>query len=166
MLLQNTMINVDSSQFDDELNKVTTMLSHYQIEIGVISADNQRKLFSVGINNAELMYIHEHGSPIKNIPERPVLHMTLKYCRDNLLQNVIIKCINGMINLGWTEDNVKKELDKLAIRCQSYARKLIYSNDGRLKANAPSTIKRKGENHPLFDTGQLARSITCRITKI
>ena len=42
--------------------------------------------------------------------------------------------------------------------------KLIYDNE-LTPRNAPSTIAKKGVDHPLFDTGQLARSIQCRVIK-
>ena len=50
---------------------------------------------------------------------------------------------------------------------ENYARDIIYLNDGRLAPNTPKTIKGKKEigNHPLFRTGQLARSISCRLVK-
>lgn len=111
------------------------------------------------------MFIHENGSPLNNIPARPVLQMTIDYANKHLLKSTIDKCIDICVNTGANESLIEQELNKLAIKIENYARKLIYSNDGRLAPNAPSTIARKGDNHPLFDTGQLARSIVCRVVK-
>jgi len=149
--------------------KILEILNKYRIEIGVFSSDKERKdeeeKISLGLTNAELMYIHENGSPGR-IPPRPVLDMTISYCRDKLLNKTINKIIDKVLNDNWKEKEIESELKKLCTRLQNYARDIIYLNDGRLEANAPSVAKRKKGNHPLFDTGQLARSITCQLVKI
>ncbi len=165
-------MNFQIKEFEDDLfkekRKLIDSLSNYVIHIGVISEDTNRKKdknSKEGLTNAELMFIHERGSKIRHIPKRPVLSMTIEYALKNMLDSVIEKIINNIIYEDWEESDIEKELNKLCIRMQSYCRKIIYSNDGRLAPNAPSTIKAKGDNHPLFDTGQLARSITCYLYK-
>lgn len=139
-------------------------LTQYQIQVGVFSSKTKRKeTYNVGLTNAELMFIHENGSPLHHLPERPVLDMTIKYGQ-SLLPSTIQKAIDAYSVSG--ENGAKKELNKLCLRMENYARDIIYSNDGRLAPNAPSVAKRKKGNHPLFDTGQLARSITCRLIKL
>ena len=153
--------------FTEEIKQHFNSLPDYQIEIGVFSLNSKRKdIVRVGITNAELMFIHENGSPLRNIPSRPVLQMTINYTNKHLLNKTLDKCIEGYIESGFDENVIEKELNKMFIRMENYARDIIYSNDGRLAPNKPSTIKAKGDNHPLFDTGQLARSITCRVIKI
>ena len=142
-------------------------LPKYAVEIGVISTNSKRRqTIKVGVTNAELMFIHENGSPLRGIPARPVLEMTIKWANENLLDKSISKAIDAYIDSDFDAEAYKKELEKMCIRIQSYARNIIYSNDGRLVPNATSTIRRKGDNHPLFDTGQLARSITCRLVEL
>lgn len=140
------------------------VISKFRLEIGVFTGKSHRKV-QVGITNAELMFIHENGSPLRNIPARPVLQMTLDYANKNLVEPTVDKCVKIILNNGPDEALVERELNKLAIKLENYARKIIYSNDGRLAPNAPSVAKAKGGNHPLFNTGQLARSITCRVVK-
>ena len=142
-------------------------LSEYVILIGVVQKDTTRKkaVASVGLTNAELMFIHENGSPIRHIPARPVLEMTIKYAADEMFDEVINTCVEGILD-GWTQTDVEKELKKMCMRMEIYARKIIYDNDGRLAPNAPSVAAKKKGNHPLFDTGQLARSITCELSKV
>lgn len=150
----------------DELEAKLKNLPEYIIEIGVVSGNSKRKTVKVGIGltNAKLMFIHEHGSPIRSIPARPVLQMTIDWATATLLQKTINKATEAFINSNFDEAALRKELEKMCIKMENYAREIIYSNDGRLAPNAKSTISRKGDNHPLFDTGQLARSITCRLT--
>lgn len=157
-------------EFGEKLNEALKNLPKYVLEIGVFSDDDPRKgpsktYLQIGVTNAELMFIHENGSPLRNLPARPVLQMTIDYANENLVYKTVQKGIKAMIENDLKPEAFENELNKLALRLENYARKIIYSNDGRLAPNAPSTIKAKGDNHPLFDTGQLARSITCRVIK-
>ena len=77
----------------------------------------------------------------------------------------IEKAINNYIASGFNLSAYENELNKLCIKMENYARDIIYSNDGRLKPNSEKVAKKKKGNHPLFDTGQLARSITCRLIR-
>lgn len=142
-------------------------LSNYIILIGVVSANTKRKtkLASVGLTNAELMFIHENGSPFKHIPARPVLEMTIKWAVEEEFDKTLDACVEGILS-GWSQNDVETELNKLCLRMERYARHIIYDNDGRLAPNSPVVAARKKQNHPLFDTGQLARSITCTLSKV
>ena len=157
MLLQNKMLEKEK--------KILENLKNYYIEIGVVSEKSGRKKdkISVGITNAELMQIHENGSPARNIPARPILDITIKWAEKNLMPKTLDKIIEGVIYKGWSSSEVEKELEKICIRIQSYAQETIYNNTGILAPNSPKVAARKKGNHPLFDTGQLARSITCRL---
>lgn len=152
----------------DDVKQKINSLPQYMIAIGVFSVKAKRKekqIVRVGVTNAELMYIHENGSPLQNIPARPVLDMTLSYANQHLLPKTIDKCIAEYIKT-FDESVIEKELNKLCIKMENYARHIIYDNDGRLAPNSPRVAAAKGGNHPLFNTGQLARSITCRLVKI
>ena len=162
----------------DELLEKFTSIPIYYIEIGVFVEGGKRKkdtgkskkpidVVKLGINNAELMYIHENGSPINHVPSRPVLQMTIDYTNKNLLNNYLAKAIKSYAQSGFKIEAYEKELKKLCLKMENYARDIIYLNDGRLAPNTPKTIKGKKEigNHPLFNTGQLARSISCRLVK-
>lgn len=148
----------------ESIRKYLAGIPQYQIQIGVFSTETKRKTtYSVGITNAELMFIQENGSPLHHIPARPVLKMTITY-GNTLIKDVMSKGLKAYMTSG--EAGLEKELNKLCLRMENYAREIIYSNDGRLAPNAPSVAKRKGGNHPLFDTGQLARSITCKLVRV
>ena len=146
--------------------KIIEQLNNYAIEIGVITKNSKRKeTISVGLTNAELMYIHENGSPSRNIPRRPVLEMTINWCRKELINKTLDKIVDNVYFNNWTLSQAEEELNRMCVRMENYCRQIIYSNDGRLAPNSPAVARRKKGNHPLFDTGQLARSITCRIVK-
>lgn len=143
-------------------------LGPYYVEIGVISGkskNNRKETAKMGVTNADLMFVHENGSHVNNIPKRPVLQMTIDYAKKELLPEYIYKACSNYISSGFKREAFEKPLKQMCIKMEGYARDIIYSNDGRLTPNAPSTIRKKGDNHPLFDTGQLARSITCRLVQ-
>lgn len=155
----------------DRINKLPT----YTLNLGVLYSNSKPRKKNknkkeeteekTGVTNAELMFVHENGSHLNNIPKRPVLKMAIEYADENLLEKIIDKSIYSYAE-NFDEKDYVNSLKKDAIRIERVARKIIYSNEGILEPNAPSTVRRKGENHPLFDTGQLARSITCVVSKI
>lgn len=153
-------------KFDDFIKAIP----QYEIEIGVLSGNAKRKeKIKIGLTNAELMFIHENGSTLRHIPARPVLRMTLDWAKKSgLVINTLMKCFayTTAYSKERAEVEIDKEMNKMCLKLQNYARQIIYLNDGRLVPNAPSTIAQKGVNHPLFNTGQLARSITCRAIKL
>lgn len=158
------------AKFLDNLNESLLnykKMNDYIIEIGVVEAKTGRKQFlSIGLTNAEILYINEHGSPVNRMPPRPILHMTLRWAqKSKLIEKTLQRCSQGVLEENWKEAEIEKELTKMCMRMENYCKDLIMLNDGRLAANAPSVAKRKGGNHPLFDTGQLAGSITCRWRK-
>lgn len=150
-------------EFLENISNYIDTLPQYSIDIGVISETTTRKKEKTGLTNAELLFIHENGSPLQNIPARPVLDMTVNYTKQNLFDGAVRKALLSYLNNNFDKEYLEKELKKLGLKMENYARELIYSNDGRLAPNSPSVIKKKGGNHPLFDTGQLARSITSRV---
>lgn len=137
-------------------------VNDYAIEIGVIEEKTKRKLATVGITNAQLMFIHENGSPLRHIPARPVLQYTIQDTIKDLLPTTLKRIEDGCFNHNWTKADVKVELEKMCVRMQSIARRIIFRSD-RLAKNSPGTIKAKGSAQPLVDTGQLGRSITCQL---
>nr|DAG04008.1 MAG TPA: virion morphogenesis protein [Myoviridae sp. ctbEa13] len=154
------------ADFKEQFKQKYSSIPTYFIELGVFAPNSTRKRTKVllGVTNAELMYIHEKGSPINNIPSRPVLRMTIDYTKQQLLAKSVKKALQLYVQTGSIEQ-YEAELNRLCMRVQQYARQIIYSNDGRLAPNSPAVAARKKGNHPLFDTGQLARSITCRLVK-
>lgn len=145
---------------DKLLNNVNSLNLSYTVQVGVFDSDSKRKeIISIGLNNAELMYIHENGNV--NLPARPVLQMTVNWANKNIIPQTINKCVANVLALGWKEPEIEAELNRMCMRIESYARKLI--KDRKL---TPLKHPRKdGSDIPLLDTGQLMRSITCKLVK-
>lgn len=153
----------------EAINERFRHLPEYIIELGVLELKSKRKqTVQISVTNAQLMFIHENGSPLRNIPARPVLQMTIDWANTNIVHKTLDKCIDIFLteeNYATALTNVEHELNRMCMRIQSYARQIIYKNDGRLAPNSPRVAAKKKGNHPLFDTGQLARSITCTLIK-
>ena len=161
----------------------------YSIEIGVFSDKDKRdKKEDEKYNNAELLQLHENGSPVNNIPPRPVLDITLQYAKyDNTVERINDTIIKNVNEKGRKEEDIQKYIEMEAQELVNYARDLIASNEGWLKENAPSTMKQKYKksikggkkakreamknwhpplgNHPLVDTGQLMNAISYKVVK-
>lgn len=170
-----------TSIFKDLFKYAFDLLPDYELELGVISNSTKRLIDNKsGITNAEILFINEYGSPLHHIPSRPVLQYTINYVENELLNEAIDDCLNKYLESNFDKKVIDIRLQQLGMEMESYARDIIYNNDGTFKDNAPSTAKLKWKkqhkskskkwiwpegNHPLFDTGQLARSITSRLVK-
>lgn len=142
-----------------EEKKLINKLSHSYLILGVVGESSMRKKGKV--NNADLLFIHEYGSPIRKIPARPILQYTIEHTND-LVVKTYEDCIKMIYNGSkWSE--VQLKLEQLAMRIESKCRKFLRSGETDLKPLKDSTIKMKGSSLPLFDTGQLAKSIVCRL---
>ena len=139
-------------------NDTYNSMNDYVIQLGVIASKTNRKKLNVDINNAELLFIHENGSPIRNIPKRPILDITLQSVVKDELPKTLDRIFEGVYQKNWSKDDVKTELEKLCIRIQNKARRIIQEG----KELAPLKYR---DGTPLYDTGQLMRSITCQLVK-
>ena len=106
------------------------------------------------------MYIHEHGSPLWQIPPRPVLIPAVESVKDRIakyFQSAIKAAIEGKDPFPFLL-NASESGQKAAFRW------FTNPNNG-WAPNAPSTIKMKQKKNsrevvrPMIDTGALRRSI-------
>ena len=119
----------------------------------------------VTMNNPTLLFIHEHGSPARNIPARPTLGPGIEDARDKIgerMGKTALALISGR------EVDVEKQLHAVGLIAQSSVRARFGGPD--LAPLAPSTLAarrakgRPGEA-PLIETGQLRNAITYVIMK-
>lgn len=118
-----------------------------------------------GITNAEIMFIMENGSDVNNIPARPVLELTIKYAKENLVKQAVQEGVKQYL-INRKIESFEKELAKMCVRMENYAKTGIRRNTLGLEPNSQYTINMKGSNLPLLDTGQLANSIRCKYRKL
>lgn len=123
------------------------------------SKSKQSHSSSRNVTLVEIGAINEFGSPKESIPERSFLRSTVKEHKDKyrlkfkiISEKIIKKPQDFKILMGKlgqiAEDDVKAKI-----------------RDLREPPNSPKTIKLKGSDNPLIDTGQLRQAIRFILTK-
>jgi hypothetical protein len=127
--------------------------------VGIPQANASRP--SEQVNNAELMYIHTNGSPIKHIPARPVIEPAIEANRP-----AIVRELEQALEAVFEQDplQARAHLEAAGIVGRNAAIRWFTDPRNGWPPNAPSTIARKGSDRPLIDTGQLRRAITYVVT--
>ena len=115
------------------------------------------KLADSKINNAQLMYIHTNGSPARGIPARPVIEPALAANKE-----LIGEALNAAADalLAGNAEEAEKAFKSAGQLGANAAKRWFRDPRNGWVENSPSTIKVKGSDKPLIDTGELRRSIT------
>lgn len=101
------------------------------------------------------MYIHAHGSALWRIPPRPVLEPSIDYNK-----NTLSKQLGAVAKAALAGQDPNMELQKAGIMAQNFARDWFTNPGNMWPPNAESTVKQKGSDRPMVDTGELRRAIT------
>lgn len=169
-----------ASQLEEKLKN----FPRYIIEIGIFEGNNTTDYInkkgeiaqqskkrenesdlSKEVTNSQIMYIMEYGSSTLDIPERPVLHQTVEWAKENLLEQTIEKGLDAYFRTNNIEA-FELEVQKMCRRMENHVKVGIRRKQFDIAPNAQSTIDAKGSDIPLLDTGQLANSIQCVYRKI
>lgn len=106
---------------------------------------------------AHSLYVQTHGSPAYAIPPRPILEPAIKDSKA-----VIGKQIAGAYRAAMHGDKAGAErgLELAGMAAQNAARGWFDNPKNKWPPNSARTIKAKGSNSPLIDTGEMRKSIT------
>ena len=112
-----------------------------------------------GYGVALQMYIHSHGSPLHSIPARPIIEPAIE-AEDN--KEAIAKELGLAAKsvLDKKPGKAKIHLKRAGMTGRNAAVEWFTDPRNNWPPNAPSTIKEKGSERPLIDTGALRASIT------
>lgn len=151
-----------------DLKKAIDFLNDRKCLIGIPEAKASRK---GEINNAELAFIHSHGSPRLKIPARPFLEPAIEDAKEEIAEHLKLAATGA---LDGDTAKAEEEMHKAGLIGESAAKDYISS--GNLAPNSEFTIrggwmrnrisgrpfyaKPKNSNTPLIDTGSLRSSIT------
>ena len=147
-------------------NKIESIdwLNSHAVYVGIPQEENERKDEDQNgdITNAELLFIHTNGSPINNIPPRPVIEPALKNDYERIA-NMVDKAVKYAEEGEF--DKADLELKKIGMRGQNVSKAWFVNQDNGWPPNSPGVIARKRKKgstdpKPLIDTGQLRNSIT------
>jgi hypothetical protein len=122
--------------------------------------DRIRKLASdTKVNNAELLYIHSKGSPLRKIPARPVLEPAIAASGN---REAIAAELAAALKAAIEQNTVEavRRMKRAGVAGQNAARGWFTDSRNNWQANAPSTIRQKGSERPLIDTGAMRQAIT------
>jgi len=130
-------------------------ISKSEVLVGIPADKAPRK--KGPITNAALLFIHSKGSALKHIPARPVLEPAIAANKA-----LITPHLGAAAKAVLDKDSMRAERElKLAGTVAANAAKRWFTDPRNHWApNAPGTIRRKGSDRPLIDTGALRRSIT------
>ena len=104
-------------------------------------------------------YIRSKGDPLWRIPPRPFIEPGIEYGKQQIIK-YLLQSVDDYLDGNEVEASKSKE--RVGQAAVNSIRKFVrdYPANG-LAPNAPSTIEKKGEDHPLIgETGELMRSLT------
>lgn len=149
----------DSTEHPDA--KITNAQLLYVHTNGVRQKDMiremQHDLKTMSYSQAHELYVHEHGSPLWRVPPRPVLEPAMDN-KEN--QQQMVELMKDVVDVTLEGGNVQPELEKVGMQGQNIARDWFTNPDNKWAENSESTIRRKGSDRPLIDSGELRKSIT------
>ena len=146
-----------------KLIKEIKFIKENEVYVGIPQDKSVRKKQD-GITNAELLFIHTNGSPINNIPSRPVIEPAIKNDRERI-SKMMKKSARFAFEGNFGE--AIRQLKLVGMRGQNVSKAWFTNPDNGWPENSPLTKERKMkgkpegyEPHPLIDTGQLRNSIS------
>lgn len=151
----------EARNFQRMMNTLNKMMEN-KVYVGIADDTTEREADDTGITNAELLFIHTNGSPVNNIPPRPVIEPAIYNDKDRLAD--MMKKAAQLFMEGRDEEAIK-QLQRVGMRGQNVSRKWFVDEKNDWPPNAPAVREakiRKGSTDPkpLIDTGELRKSIT------
>lgn len=110
---------------------------------------------SNGASYVDVATWNEYGT--RRIPSRPFIRIsadTNKAAWSKMAQQAVNDVIDG--------DNPREAAQVIGHKMVEDIRK-VFGDTSKLKANAPSTIAKKGRNEPLVDSGEMRRRVNFRV---
>lgn len=110
-----------------------------------------------GADICDVAAFNEFGT--ENMPSRPFLRDSV-YDNEDMITNFLQAQVVEIIRNGKTAEQV---LNEIGVFQKSLVQDTI--EEGHFEPNALSTIRRKGSDHPLIDTGTMKNSVNYVIKK-
>jgi len=131
-----------------------------QVLVGIPEETSERE--NGKLSNATLMYIHSNGSPLNNIPARPVIEPALEANKERLAP-LMGKATKAAMD--GDSAAMKQALENAGMVGQNVAQGWFNDPGNGFAPLKPETSRRKRKkgadvDKPLIDTGELQGSIT------
>lgn len=137
------------------LHDIIKSLSKKEVYIGIPEDEAPRGKGTV--SNAELMFIHTNGSPLRNIPARPSIEPSIKKNKNEISEQIQIAI---KLTLEGKAQEAEQQLERVGDFASGKAREYFTDPDNGWAPNSLQTKKNKGSDKPLIDTAELRKSIT------
>lgn len=142
----------DSNVTNAELMYIHTNGAREKSMIQVMQHDiDSNKPYS----EAHELYVHENGSPLWNIPPRPILEPAMENGKEQM-----VALMKDVANDALEGKNISPGLEIVGMQGQNIARGWFTNPANNWAANSEETVKKKGSDRPLIDSGELRKSIT------
>lgn len=108
------------------------------------------------------LYVQSKGSPLHRIPPRPIIEPAIEDGKEILAEHFkdsAEKALNG------NKQGAVDALKRAGQEGQNIVRRWFVNPKNRWAPNSPLTIKRKGSDNPLIDTGEMRKAITYVVRK-
>lgn len=140
--------------------KLTAALKRLQNAAVYIGIPAENSLRTDGeITNSQLLYIQSKGSPLQNIPARPVIEPALE-SPDNKARISAEMKQAAQAALQADLEAMHQHLENAGQLGENAVKAFFTSPLNHWEPDAPSTIEEKGSDKPLVDSGEMRRSIT------
>ena len=114
------------------------------------------------LTNAQKLFINSRGSPATNMPPRPVIEPAIEDKFDQISEVIKQGAIKG---LEGDMEGFRQDYDLAGLMGQTASINWFDNPKNNWSPNAESTIKKKGSNAPLIDTGAMRKAITYSVVK-
>lgn len=180
-------VTVTSKGDPSILKKIMADIGNLEVYVGVPEEDASRG--NEQINNAELVYIHthgirepsmrddmqpamesgkpyskayemyiqSHGSPLWQSPPRPIIEPAIEKNKEDIadkLKPAMQAALSG------DSQGAQDGLEKAGMFAANKVKAYFVDPGNGWPANSPATIKAKGSDRPMIDTGALRQAIT------
>lgn len=148
-----------SSRKDGEINNAELLYIHTHgiRRLSMIKEMDAYMAEGKKYSAAYTLYIKSHGSPLWHAPPRPVIEPAIEAGKDRIgaeFKKIYQAAVEGKA------DNMERAIDRTGLLAQNLARAWFTDPRNQWPPNSPETIRRKGSENPLIDTGSLRKAIT------
>jgi hypothetical protein len=123
----------------DKIKKDMAALMNMDVLVGIPENKSARKGTDT-VNNAELLYIHTHGSALRHIPARPVIEPAIEHGQAKLSEGMGTA---AQLLLEGKPAQAKKQLKAVGLMGQTMAQEWFYDQRNGWPPDSPETIARK-----------------------
>lgn len=149
-----------TNDFTDKINEIVKKFRRDAVLVGIPAEDTQRK-DGDPINNSTLLAINEFGSPINNIPARPVMAIGIKNAQDEIAEQ-FKQAAKNALSKGLSA--LSTYYNRVGIIASNSVKKAINAQEGFDPPSEATLAARKAKGFSgtkaLIVTGQMRNSIT------